>query len=243
MRFDVLTIFPDMIDAYLREGILGRSVERGILDVRLINLRDFARGPHRTTDDRPFGGGDGMVMKPGPISRALDTVERVAGRSRVVLLSPQGPTFDQQMAWDFSRHDQLILICGRYAGVDERIVTAGVDLELSLGDFVLSGGELAAMVVMEAVSRLIPGALGAEMSPLEDSFEDGLLEYPQYTRPRIFKEQAVPAVLLSGDHERIRRWRRKAALKRTLERRPDLLRKAKLNAEDEKILSEFGWEI
>jgi tRNA (guanine37-N1)-methyltransferase len=242
MRFDILTIFPGMIEAYLREGILGRSVERGILDVRLINIRDFAGGPHHTTDDRPFGGGDGMVMKPGPISRALDSIGRVAGHSLVILLSPQGRTFDQRMAWEFSGLDQLILICGRYAGVDERIVTACVDRELSLGDFVLSGGELAAMVVMEAVGRLIPGVLGGEASHLEDSFEDGLLEYPQYTRPRIFKGHAVPSVLLSGDHERIRRWRRKAALKRTLERRPDLLQKAELNAEDEKMLSEFGWE-
>jgi len=236
MRFDVLTIFSEMFSAYLREGILGRAVKREIVDIRLVNIRDFAKGAHKTTDDRPYGGGDGMVMKPGPIYRSLESVERVKGRSLVILLSPQGESFDQAMAWELSEWDQLILVCGRYEGVDERIRLTCVDREISIGDYVLSGGELGAMVIMDAVSRLIPGVLGGETSNLEDSFEGGLLEYPQFTRPRVFQENEVPPVLLSGDHERIRVWRRTESLKRTLEKRPDLLKKAGLTPEDEELL-------
>jgi len=177
-------------------------------------------------------------MKPGPISRALDSVDRT-DRSLAVLLTPQGRTLDQPLAWDLSRMEQLILVCGRYEGVDERVRTGCIDLELSIGDYVLSGGETAAMVVMDAVSRLVPGVLGGEKSAQEDSFEDGLLEYPQYTRPRVFKNQEVPEILLSGDHEKIRVWRRTESLKRTLERRPDLLEKAKLTEEDRRILSKL----
>jgi tRNA (guanine37-N1)-methyltransferase len=237
MRFDVLTIFPDMFNAHLNEGVLGRAVKKGIVDARIVNIRDFARGAHKNTDDRPYGGGDGMVMKAGPIYRTLKSIERVNGRSLVILLSPQGKTFDQATAWELSSWDQIILICGRYEGVDERIRKICIDREISLGDFILSGGELGAMVVMDAVSRLIPGVLGGERSNLEDSFEEGLLEYPQYTRPRVFLGEEVPAVLLSGDHERIRVWRRAKSLKRTRDRRPDLLRKARLTREDEEILS------
>lgn len=239
MKFDVLTIFSEMFSAYLREGILGRAVKGEIVDVRLVNIRDFAKGAHKTTDDRPYGGGDGMVMKPGPIYRALESVERVKGRSLVILLSPQGETFDQAMAWDLSGWDQLILVCGRYEGVDERIRLTCVDREVSIGDYVLSGGELGAMVIMDAVSRLIPGVLGGENSNLEDSFEGGLLEYPQFTRPRVFLENEVPPVLLSGDHERIRVWRRTESLRRTLEKRPDLLGKAWLTSEDEELLAKL----
>ena len=181
-----------------------------------------------------------MVMKPGPISRALDSIDRKPDRSLVVLLTPQGRTFEQPLAWELSRMEQVILICGRYEGVDERIRTGSVDLELSIGDYVLSGGETAAMVVMDAVSRLVPGVLGGERSAQEDSFEEGLLEHPQYTRPRVFKNQEVPAVLLSGDHEKIRVWKRTESLKRTLERRPDLLEKAKLTEEDKRILAKLG---
>ncbi len=242
MRFDVLTIFSEMFSAYLREGILGRAVKREIVDIRLVNIRDFAKGAHKTTDDRPYGGGDGMVMKPGPIYRSLESVERVKGRSLVILLSPQGETFDQAMAWELSEWDQLILVCGRYEGVDERIRLTCVDREISIGDYVLSGGELGAMVIMDAVSRLIPGVLGGETSNLEDSFEGGLLEYPQFTRPRVFRENEVPPVLLSGDHERIRMWRRTESLKRTLEKRPDLLEKAWLTPEDEEILAKLKKE-
>ena len=239
MRFDVLTLFPELFSSFLKETILGRAVKAGLVDIRLVNIRSFARGRHLVTDDSPFGGGEGMVMKPGPISRALDSIDRTKDRSLVLLLTPQGRTFDQPLAWDLSRMEQLILICGRYEGVDERIRSKGVDMELSIGDYVLSGGEMAAMVVIEAVSRLVPGVLGGEKSSQEDSFEEGLLEYPQYTRPRVFKNQEVPEILLSGDHEKIRVWRRTESLKRTLERRPDLLEKAKLTEEDKRILAKL----
>jgi tRNA (guanine37-N1)-methyltransferase len=239
MRFDVLTLFPELFSSFLKETILGRAVKAGLVDIRLVNIRSFARGRHLVTDDRPFGGGEGMVMKPGPISRALESIDRTKDRSLVLLLTPQGRTFDQPLAWDLSRMEQIILICGRYEGVDERIRTKSVDMELSIGDYVLSGGEMAAMVLMDAVSRLVPGVLGGEKSTQEDSFEDGLLEYPQYTRPRVFKNQEVPEILLSGDHEKIRVWRRTESLKRTLERRPDLLKKAKLTEEDKRILAKL----
>ncbi len=242
MRFDVLTLFPELFSSFLKETILGRAVKAGVVDIRLVNIRSFARGRHLVTDDSPFGGGEGMVMKPGPISRALDSIERTRDRSLVLLLTPQGRTFDQPLAWDLSRMEQIILICGRYEGVDERIRTKSVDMELSIGDYVLSGGEMAAMVVIEAVSRLVPGVLGGEKSTQEDSFEEGLLEYPQYTRPRVFKNQEVPEILLSGDHEKIRVWRRIESLKRTLERRPDLLKKAKLTEEDKRILAKLRGE-
>lgn len=239
MRFDILTIFPDMFLPHLQEGMLARGVKRGVVDVHVTNIRDFAKGVHRTTDDRPYGGGEGMVMKAGPICRALESIERIQGKSVVVLLSPQGTPFDQSMAWDMSGWDRIILICGRYEGIDERIRHCSVDVEISIGDYILSGGEVAAMVVMDTVSRLIPGVLGGERSTLEDSFEDHLLEYPQYTRPQVFQGAAVPEVLLSGDHERIRLWRRAQSLKRTRSRRPDLFKRAVLTAEDERILA--GW--
>ena len=239
MKFDVLTLFPEMFTAYLQQGVLGRAVKKGLVDVNPINIRDFARGKHKTTDDRPYGGGEGMVMKPGPIYRALKSVERVDERSPVILLSPQGKLFDQSIAWEMSRWDQLILVCGRYEGVDERIKLTCTDMELSIGDYILSGGELGAMVIVDAVSRLIPGVLGGERSNLEDSFEDGLLEYPQYTRPRVFQDKEVPEILLSGNHEKIRMWRREESLKRTLEKRPDLLKQANLTPEDKAILAEL----
>jgi len=178
MRYDVLTIFPEMIQGYLKEGILARAAKRDLIKIEVTDIRAFARGAHKNTDDRPFGGGDGMVMKPGPIYRALESVPRVAPESLVLLLTPQGKRFDQAMAWELSRQKQLILLCGRYEGIDERIRKLCVDRELSIGDYVLSGGELAALVLMDAVSRLIPGVLGGEKSTQEDSFEDGLLEYP-----------------------------------------------------------------
>jgi tRNA (guanine37-N1)-methyltransferase len=239
MRYDVLTIFPEMFPSYLNRGMLGRAVKHRLLDIRLVNIRDFARGIHKITDDRPYGGGEGMIMKPGPISRALECVERVGGRSMVILLSPQGETFNQEMAWELSRWDQLIMVCGRYEGVDERVRSSLVDREMSIGDYVLTGGELGALVIMDAVARLIPGVLGDERSCLEDSFENGLLKYPQYTRPRVFRGEEVPSVLLSGDHEKIRLWRRTESLRRTLSRRPDLLKKARLTREDEVILAKL----
>ena len=239
MRYDILTLFPELFLPFLKTGVLGRGVEKGLVDVRLINIRDYARGAHKVTDDRPYGGGNGMIMKPGPIARALESVDRVDGHSRVILLTPQGRPFEQSMAWELSEADQLILVCGRYEGVDERIRSDQIDMEISIGDYILSGGELGALVVFDAVSRLIPGVLGGEGSNKEDSFEDGLLEYPHYTRPRIFRDREVPPILLSGDHEEIRLWRRRESLKRTLEKRPELLEKARLSQEDRAILSEL----
>ena len=239
MKFDVLTLFPEMLAAYLEQGVLGRAVKRGLVDVNLINIRNFAKGTHKTTDDRPYGGGEGMVMKPGPIYRALKSVDRVEGKSPVILLSPQGKLFDQSIAWEMSGWDQLILVCGRYEGVDERIKLTCIDMELSIGNYILSGGELGAMVIVDTVSRLIPGVLGSERSNLEDSFEDGLLKYPQYTRPRVFQDKEVPEILLSGNHEKIRVWRREESLKRTLKKRPDLLQQAELPPEDKAILAKL----
>ena len=236
MRFDVLTLFPDLFSSFLKESILGRALSKGLVDIGFTDIRNFGRGPHRVTDDRPYGGGNGMVMKAGPILRALESIERIGKKSHVILLTPQGQTFEQSVAWELSRQDQIILICGRYEGVDERVKPDHVDRELSIGDYVLSGGELGAVVVIDAVSRLIPGVLGGEKSNLEDSFEDGLLEYPHYTRPRVFNGMEVPSILLSGDHEKIRLWRRAESIKRTLQGRPDLLEKARLNPEDKAIL-------
>ena len=239
MRFDILTLFPELFSSFLKESILGRAIKKGLVDIRLTNIRSFARGPHKVVDDRPYGGGNGMVMKPGPVCRALKSIERTSERSIIILLTPQGKRFEQTISWKLSRLDQLIIICGRYEGVDERIRSGYIDMELSIGDYILSGGELGAMVVIDAVSRLVPGVLGGEKSNLEDSFEDGLLEYPHYTRPRIFKGKEVPSVLLSGDHEKIRSWRRTESLKRTLEKRPDLLKGARLNKEDKDILAKL----
>lgn len=236
MRFDVLTLFPGMFDRFAEQGVLGRAVQRGLLHIQVTNIRDYARGRHRVTDDRPYGGGSGMVMKPGPIVRAMDAMERSGDSRRVVLLSPQGALFNQDTAWEFAGLDQLVLVCGRYEGVDERVLNGHVDMELSVGDYVLSGGEIAAMAVMDAVGRLIPEVLGCEDSNREDSFEGGLLEHPHYTRPRMFEGREVPEVLLSGDHEKIRKWRRARSLERTLKRRPDLLEKAALTEEDLEIL-------
>ncbi len=235
MRFDILTIFPDVFLPYLGHGVLGKAIENGLIRVKIVNIRDFAAGKHKNTDDRPYGGGEGMVMKPEPIYLALESIERKKD-SMVILLSPQGDRFDQDMAWELSCCDQLIFICGRYEGIDERIRILCADREISIGDYILSGGELAALVIMDAVSRLVPGVLGGEKSNIEESFNEGLLEYPQYTRPRIFQGIEVPDILLSGDHEEIRRWRRKEAIRRTLEKRPDLLKRAKLNKEDMDIL-------
>lgn len=238
MKFDILTLFPQMFPPFYQEGVLGRALKNGLLDINLINIRSFAKGPHKVTDDRPYGGGNGMVMKPGPVCRALQSIKRVDGRSAVILLTPQGQTFDQSIAWDLSKLDQLVLVCGRYEGVDERVRERYVDRELSIGDYILSGGELGAMVVVDAVSRLVPGVLGGERSNLEDSFEQGLIEYPHYTRPRVFEGVEVPEVLLSGDHEKIRLWRRKESLKRTRDRRPDLLEKIELDEADKALLAE-----
>ncbi len=237
MRFDILTLFPTLFAPFLEEGVIGRAVQKGLLKVNLVNIRSFAEGPHNITDDRPYGGGSGMVMKADPIYRALESVEREKHNSKVILLTPQGKTFNQEEAWKLADLDQMVIICGRYEGVDERIRNRCVDMEISIGDYILSGGEPAAMVLLDSVSRLVPGVLGCERSNREDSFEDNLLEYPHYTRPRNFMGDEVPEILLSGDHEKIRIWRRKESLKRTRDRRPDILEKAALSDEDKKILA------
>ena len=243
MKFDILTLFPELFMPFLEEGVLGRAVKKGLLDIRLTDIRSFADGRHKVTDDRPYGGGNGMVMKPGPIYQALNSIERTGEETPVVLLTPQGIKFDQPMAWELATKRHIILICGRYEGVDERIISGHIDLELSIGDYVLSGGELGALVVVDAISRLIPGVLGGEKSNLEDSFEDGLLEHPHFTRPRNFMGQEVPEVLLSGDHEKIRIWRRMESLKRTLRKRPDLLKDRTLGKEDKALLKEIETEL
>jgi len=241
MRVDVLTIFPRIVEAPLADGIVQRAREAGLADIRVHDLRDHADDRHRTVDDAPFGGGPGMVMKAEPILRAFESIwpEGRSERDAVVLLTPRGHRFDQATARRYARLDRLFLVCGRYEGIDERVPGLLAAEELSLGDFVLTGGEVAALAVVEATVRLLPGALGDVGSAEADSFGDGLLDWPHYTRPAVVRGRAVPEVLLSGDHGRVRRWRRREALKATRERRPDLLRAARLSAEDECLLREI----
>jgi len=223
----------------LDASIIKRAREKGLLTVNLVDIRDFSQDKHRRVDDYPYGGGPGMILKPEPVFRAVESLlEGAARRPPVILLSPQGEVFDQALAVELSREDWLILLCGHYEGMDERIRTHLATREISIGDYILTGGELPAMVIIDAVTRLLPGAVGAEEGPWEDSFTWGILEYPQYTRPRSFRGLEVPEVLLSGDHERIRIWRRKKALERTLLKRPDLLEKAPLTEEDRRLLDE-----
>ena len=237
MIFEILTLFPEMFDSYLATSILGRAIAEDKIRVRCHNIRDFALDKHRMTDDTPYGGGSGMVMKPEPLVRGLEAIQgREGPNARVILLSPQGRLFDQKAAWELSRLPRLILVCGKYEGVDERVRVLAVDEELSIGDYVLTGGELAAMVVLEATARLLPGVLGDEASTREESFSQGLLEYPQYTRPREFMGCPVPEILLSGNHQEIAAWRRRKSLEQTLQKRPDLLRSADLNDEDREYL-------
>lgn len=218
----MITIFPSMLEGFLGESIIRRAREAGLVQIRLVNLRDFTSDRHRTTDDRPYGGGPGMVMKPEPIFRAVEKVK--SPRCRIILMTPQGERFTQQRAVELSRERHLVFICGHYEGVDERVRQALVTDEISIGDYVLTNGVLAAAVVIDAVVRLLPGALGASEGASDESFASGLLEYPQYTRPAEFRGMRVPEVLLSGNHEAVERWRREQALKRTAERRPDLIR-------------------
>lgn len=239
MIFDVLTLFPGMFDSPLRESILGRAVQQQLLQVRAHNLRDWAEGKHLTTDDSPYGGGDGMVMKPEPIARAVSELKQRTPNSKVLLMTPQGVPFNQQHAKTLAQEDGLIFLCGRYEGFDERVRQSLVDAEYSLGDFVLTGGELPAMVMIDAISRYLPGVLGNQDSAESDSFSDGLLEYPQYTRPAVFDGMNVPPVLLSGDHGKIARWRRQQQLLRTWKRRPELLERATLSDEDRKMLAQL----
>jgi tRNA (guanine37-N1)-methyltransferase len=238
----VLTLFPDMFTGVLGESILKRAIAEGQLRVRLVNFRDYATDKHKTVDDYPFGGGAGMLLKPGPIFDAVRDVQKdwVGARNRVVLLSPQGRTFNQKLAEEFASEEKLIFICGHYEGFDERVRQRLVTDEVSIGDFVLTGGELAAMVIIDAVARLLPGVLGNDVSAHDDSYATGLLEYPQYTRPAVFEDMSVPEVLLSGNHQKIAEWRRVHALYRTWVRRPDLLNEAVLDEKDKAFIKK--WE-
>jgi tRNA (guanine37-N1)-methyltransferase len=239
IRFDILSIFPEMFESPFNCSILKRAQEGGVVEIHLHNIRDYAEDKHKMTDDAPYGGGGGMVMKVEPIDRALASVAPVRDNALVVLLTPQGETFSQKIAEEMSLYSRIVLICGHYEGVDERVRVNLVDKEISVGDFVLTGGELSAMVVVDAVSRLVPGVLGNYDSASFDSFSTGLLEYPHYTRPAYYRDWQVPEVLLSGHHREIEAWRRKESLKRTYLRRPDLLEKIKLSEEDRKILEEI----
>jgi tRNA (guanine37-N1)-methyltransferase len=219
---DVFTIFPGIFEGPLGESLLGKAIAAGLVDVRVHDLRDFTTDPHRQVDDEPFGGGPGMVMKPEPVFRAVESLEE--GTKRVILLSPAGRRLDQALVRELAAEPWLVLVSGRYEGVDERVVEGLPAEEISIGDYVLSGGEIPALVVLEAVSRLVPGVVGKEESLREESFEAGLLDHPHYTRPREFRGLAVPEILLSGDHARIAGWRRRAALEKTRRNRPDLVR-------------------
>jgi tRNA (guanine37-N1)-methyltransferase len=272
LHFDIFTLFPGMFASVFSDSILKRAQEAGILSVALHNIRDYAEGRHRITDDAPYGGGGGMVMKPEPLVRSVETVlshpagwtlasagpgDEIAvaeppsedvppaalpGDVPIILLSPQGRTFNQQIAAELARRDRIALICGRYEGVDERVRELIVTDEISIGDFVISGGELAAAVIVDAVARLLPGALGCAIGAWEDSFATGLLEYPQYTRPPVFRGLAIPEILVSGHHAQVARWRREQALRRTWERRPDLLATAPLSEADRAFLARLAAE-
>ncbi|MCI5223342.1 MAG: tRNA (guanosine(37)-N1)-methyltransferase TrmD [Candidatus Electrothrix sp. AR4] len=239
MRFDILTIFPDLFTSPLQEGILKKALEAGRIQVNLHNIRDWAADKHAMTDDRPFGGGEGMVMKPEPLAACLRDVQ-ADGRGRVVLLSPRGRSYDQQTAERLARINKLILVCGRYEGVDERFRSLHVDEELSIGDYILTGGELAAMVVVDSVTRLLPGVLGCADSAAKDTFSCGLLKHGHYTRPREFAGLSVPEVLLSGDHARIDEYRFLDSVRETLRNRPDLLSNVEFSAAEIKQLRQAG---
>ncbi len=239
MKCDVLTLFPEVINAYLNESILKRAQENNILEVKTYNFRDFEEGRHKSVDDAPYGGGPGMVIKPEPLFKAIDFIRQDGEQRRIILLSPQGKPFDQSTAKEFSKEKKrLVFICGRYEGIDERVRISLVDEEISIGDYVLTGGELAALAIIDASARLVKGAVGDERSVEEESFSWGLLDYPHYTRPREFRGLTVPEVLVSGNHKEIWRWRRKQALKQTIEKRPDLFDKITLSEFDKKLLEE-----
>ncbi|MCK5812662.1 MAG: tRNA (guanosine(37)-N1)-methyltransferase TrmD [Cocleimonas sp.] len=243
MRFDVITLFPELVQAVTGSGIVGRAANADLIDLHCWNPRDYTSDVHRTVDDRPYGGGPGMVMKPDSLIttikdiRALNASENIA--TKVIYLSPQGKTLNQVAVKKMSAEQGLVLLCGRYEGVDERVLEMEVDEEWSLGDYVLSGGELGAMVLIDAITRLLPDVLGHKDSAEQDSFSDGLLDYPHYTRPEVFAGKEIPAVLKSGNHQRIAKWRRQQALGRTWQRRPELLENKILDAEDKQLLRDF----
>lgn len=237
MRFHVMTLFPDMISAGLGTSITGRAIENHIFELNIVNIRDYSKDKHKHVDDYPYGGGAGMVMQPGPVYDCYqDIVKDMKKKPRVIYMTPQGKVFSQAIAEELSKEEELIFLCGHYEGIDERVLEEIVTDELSIGDYVLTGGELPAMVMIDSISRLIPGVLNNDDSAECESFQDGLLEYPQYTRPETFMDKKVPPVLLSGHHGNIEKWRREQSLKRTLLRRPELLEKAELTKDDKKIL-------
>ncbi len=244
MRIDVITLFPEALEGLADLGVTGRAIRDGRVELKTWNPRDLATDRHRTVDDRPYGGGPGMVMAVEPLSATIRAARKAqGGQTRVSLMSPQGRRLDQAGIDELAGRQGLILVCGRYEGIDERIIESEIDEEWSIGDYVISGGELAAAVIIDAVTRLLPGVLGDEQSAIQDSFVDGLLDHPHYTRPEVAGEKVVPEVLLSGDHEAIRRWRRKQALGRTWLRRPDLLEGRQLDEEAKLLLEEFRHEL
>lgn len=244
MRFDIVTLFPDMFQALIDHGVTGRSVKQQQVSIQCWNPRDFTHDNYQTVDDRPYGGGPGMLMKIQPLKDAIQAAKAAAGGdAKVIYMSPQGRRLDQRGVEELAQQQNLILVAGRYEGIDERLIETEIDEEWSLGDFVLSGGEMAAMTMMDAVIRLVPGVLGHELSAQQDSFSDGLLDCPHYTRPELFEGQVVPEVLLSGNHEKIRQWRLKQSLGRTWQRRPDLLEALELTNEQQRLLTEYLAEL
>jgi tRNA (guanine37-N1)-methyltransferase len=239
MFFTVLTIFPEMFDPFWAHGIIRKAIEEKKILTSTINIRDYARDRHQVTDDRPYGGGSGMVMKPEPLAGAIRAAAQTVPKAKTILLTPQGRVFDQRMAQELASCDGLVLGCGRYEGVDERVCHDLVDYEISIGDYVLTGGELAAMIVIDAATRLIPGVLGGDQAAEKDSFSDGLLEHAHYTRPRIFEGREVPEVLLSGHHREIEKWRLESSLMRTLLKRSDLLQKKALDRQEIEIFKKW----
>ena len=244
MDFTVLTLFPKLINSFFEHGMISRGVEKGLVSTHCINIRDFSTDRHNTVDDRPYGGGSGMVMKPEPLKAAILSAKKRAPKSQVILMTPQGTRFNQKKAFELaSNNEGLIFVCGRYEGIDERIYTTLVDEQISIGDYVMTGGELAAMVIIDSVARLIPGVLGSCESSKSDSFVDDRLEYAQYTRPEEFENLKVPGILLSGNHEKIRLWREKSSLQRTFLKRPDLFEKTVLSTEEKIILKQWCQEL
>ncbi|MFO7667411.1 MAG: tRNA (guanosine(37)-N1)-methyltransferase TrmD [Desulfobacterales bacterium] len=243
MKFVALTIFPEIFNSFWAYGIIGKAIAEKRIFASTVNIRDFAEGRHKVTDDRPFGGGCGMVMKPEPLAKAIRAAKEIAPVSKTVLLSPQGRVFDQKRAGNFAESEGLILICGRYEGIDERISNSFIDEEISIGDYVLTGGEIGAMVVIEAVTRLIPGVLGSSDSAMQDSFSGSLLDFGHYTRPRYFEGLKVPDVLLSGNHKDIENWRLESSLVRTFLKRPDLLESRTFSKQEIEILKKWRHDI
>ncbi|MTI47684.1 MAG: tRNA (guanosine(37)-N1)-methyltransferase TrmD [Firmicutes bacterium] len=240
MKIDVLTLFPEMFNS-LNHSIIGRAIDSGLISINYTNIRDFSQDKHNRVDDYPFGGGPGMVMKPGPVFRSIESVKQ--DNSRVIYLSPKGKVFNQEIANELSKEDHIVLLCGHYEGIDNRVIEEYVTDEISIGDYVLTGGEIASMVIIDSVARLIPGVLGKDESFMDESHYDGLLEYPQYTRPREFNELKVPDILLSGNHQKIDEWRKYQSIKSTLINRPDMIEKKDFNEEEKRILDIIKNEI